>query len=304
VPATTLAVLNPTSEGQTSLPGAALEGGLLTQVLGTDHVTELRETEATLKAVVAAMVGMSHLHLSMHGYFAPNRPDQSALLLAGKDRLTLGDLQDLDAAEALRLVVLSACDSGLSGLQRGKVDEFIGLPAGFLQAGAAAVIASHWPVRDDATFFLMWRFYREYLDSAGRPRRSPADALRASSLWLRDVTLGDLAELFEPARDAEGDIPHMIDRSRPRRMAVPANTNELPTVAPVQAAMRGPKAAPRNRSGSHRKGPIDALLYRRIETVLKSNPAAYPLAADVSNPRAHRPFADPTFWAAFSITGM
>ena len=303
-PVRTLAVLDPASKGQRRLPGAALEGRLLAQILGPDRVTALGGEDATAAAMTGAMAGRSHLHLSMHGFFSPNLPDQSALLLAGEDRLTLRALQELEAAEQLRLVVLSACDSGLPGLQRGRIDEFIGLPAGFLQAGAAAVIASHWPVRDDAAFFLMWRFYREYLDETGRERQSPAAALKAASLWLRDVTLGELATLFEPAQDADGPVPFTIDRSKPRQTPEPEVDRAPPATAlPLEANLR---AAPSRHKPADEapKGPVNDALYTRIQKTLDTNPAAYPLSATGPNPANHKPFNAPTYWAAFSTTGV
>ena len=54
---------------------------------------------------------------------------------------------------------------------RRAADEVVGLAASFLQAGAAGVIASLWPVYDHATFLLMCRFLQLWLDpiAAGLP---------------------------------------------------------------------------------------------------------------------------------------
>jgi len=64
------------------------------------------------------------------------------------------------------------------------------LPAGFLQDDVTAVTASHLPVRDDATFFLMWRFHQGFLDNAGHVRLSPAVWVKTATLWLREVIHG------------------------------------------------------------------------------------------------------------------
>src|SRR5205807_2129082 len=56
---------------------------------------------------------------------------------------------------------------------------------GFIQAGAAAVVAALWPVSDRATALLMTRFY-ELL--AERQLADPRRCLRDAQLWLRDLT--------------------------------------------------------------------------------------------------------------------
>ena len=60
-----------------------------------------------------------------------------------EDVLTVARLVEARAQAGLRLrlVTLSACETSLSGLSRAR-EEFIGLPAAFLEAGAAAVLAS------------------------------------------------------------------------------------------------------------------------------------------------------------------
>jgi CHAT domain-containing protein len=51
------------------------------------------------------------------------------------------------------LVTLSACESGLGRVASG--DEVLGFPRAFLSAGSGSLIASLWPVSDDATELLM-----------------------------------------------------------------------------------------------------------------------------------------------------
>jgi CHAT domain-containing protein len=91
-----------------------------------------------------------------------------------------------------RLVVLSACQSGQFDILRAP-DEVMGLPAGFLRAGSAAVVATLWPVDDEATALLMARFYevlRERSDEAGTPG-ALATALRDAQQWLRTLSRSD-----------------------------------------------------------------------------------------------------------------
>jgi CHAT domain-containing protein len=73
-----------------------------------------------------------------------------------------------------RLVVLSACETGLGKLFRG--DEVVGLQRAFLYAGTPAVVTTLWKVDDRATFELIRTFYAR-LDSA-----NPVEALRQAQL--------------------------------------------------------------------------------------------------------------------------
>ena len=64
------------------------------------------------------------------------------LRLAGDDVLTVDDLLD-GRLSSCRLAVASACQPGHYATAD-TPDEFTGLPAGFLQAGAACAVASLW----------------------------------------------------------------------------------------------------------------------------------------------------------------
>ena len=57
------------------------------------------------------------------------------------------------------LVTLSACESGLGRIAQG--DEVLGFTRSFLSAGSSSLIASLWPVSDDATAVLMSTLYGE-----------------------------------------------------------------------------------------------------------------------------------------------
>jgi CHAT domain-containing protein len=126
-------------------------------------------------------------HFATHGSYDWSKPRQSAVLLAKSERLTMGDLLDRTGLGSPRLVVLSACETGIVDFQR-TPDEFTGLPSAFLQAGAAGVVASLWPVDDVSTALLMMRFYDRHRGAG----EAPAAALRNAQLWLRDATQADL----------------------------------------------------------------------------------------------------------------
>jgi CHAT domain-containing protein len=129
---------------------------------------------------------------------------RSGFLLAKGERLTAADvIARLDLSGA-RLAALSACETGRTDIRQAP-DEYLGLPAGFLRAGAAAVVSTLWAVNDLSTMLLMERFYRYHLEN-GLP---PDVALCKAQRWLRDVTKGELRELFGRYRDAAPDGPRM-----------------------------------------------------------------------------------------------
>jgi hypothetical protein len=150
-----------------------------------DHGAELLVDDAATVVEVSSALQRHHLaHFACHGITDFGEPDKSALILAGGAPLTLARLRDLDALD-IELVVLSACESGIS-----EVDiptEKSSLPAGLLLAGARGVIASLWLVDDCSTMLLMIRLHqlrRNGLDGCA--------ALRAAQRWLRDTPAAEL----------------------------------------------------------------------------------------------------------------
>jgi CHAT domain-containing protein len=136
--------------------------------------TVLMRRDATEPRVKALSGPAGLLHFATHAELNENDPLSSALLLVpeGLDdgRLEVRKIFGLDLHA--RLVVLSACETGLGKLSRG--DELVGLQRAFLYAGAPAVVTTLWKVDDRASFRLMEHFYA-HLDAAG-----PAAALRAA----------------------------------------------------------------------------------------------------------------------------
>jgi CHAT domain-containing protein len=144
--------------------------------------TVLAGEKATLSWLLSHAPKASHLHLACHGYSSLSDTWGGALFLGEQTRLTVRDLVQGERLSA-RLVVASACQSGHFAVGE-TPDEFVGLAAGCLEAGAACAIVSLWPVADDGTALLMTRFY-EYLLQDGL---DPPDALRRSRHWLRHLT--------------------------------------------------------------------------------------------------------------------
>jgi CHAT domain-containing protein/tetratricopeptide (TPR) repeat protein len=187
-PSTLLAIVNPTNDLKYTEVESEAVAGLFT------HSTRkiLRGGRATQKAVVQEAAGYNYFHFSCHGFYNWQEAMHSGLILADGHPLTLSDIiSSLDLSLA-RLVTLSACETGVTDILQSP-NEYIGLPAGFLQAGAPGVISSLWTVDDQSTALLMKSFYLSHLEE-GIP---PAQALRLAQLWLRDATRKELGEYYE-----------------------------------------------------------------------------------------------------------
>ncbi len=123
--------------------------------------------------------GFRYLHIASHGEFNADAPLNSALLLA-KDKtndgtLTVGELYSMRLNADL--VTLSACETGLGKIANG--DDVVGLTRGFLYAGSRSIVASLWKVDDEATAYLMTRFYGALKGTSKR------EALRLAQIETR-----------------------------------------------------------------------------------------------------------------------
>jgi CHAT domain-containing protein len=176
--------------------------------------------------------GASVVHLACHGTFNADNPYLSGLLafpddpgdLPGASRaltdyavtsaaprrryrlLTVAEIMARCRLPACRLVVLSACRSGLP--RQHAADEFTSLPGAFLMAGARGVIASLWPVDDAATYLLMDAFYAAWAGGRGEVA-SPAAALRVARQRLARLTREEVRErVGDGAHVPGGDCPY------------------------------------------------------------------------------------------------
>jgi CHAT domain-containing protein len=119
--------------------------------------------------------------------------------------LTLEEIFNLRLTKC-SLVTLSACETGLTDI-RDSTDEYIGLPSGFLYAGATSIISTLWAVDDVSTAILMIRFYELFLSETRPP---VAIALRESQLWLRSLTVKALREWVEASKLLSSDHKEVI----------------------------------------------------------------------------------------------
>ncbi|WP_144070070.1 CHAT domain-containing protein [Nonomuraea indica] len=130
-----------------------------------------REVPARTGAVLRALAGADVLHLAAHGVFHARSPLLSAITLEDGPLMAY-DL--LEVAAAARLVVLSACDSGMARTPAEGAP--LGLAGTFLAKGARCVVAGLVPVRDADALAVMTAFHG--LLAGGR---SPASALAAAA---------------------------------------------------------------------------------------------------------------------------
>ncbi len=193
------------------LPGTAEEGRALGVIMpGLKLLTGAQATEAALKQLSSPLV----LHVATHGFFLPDQPRaagagetrglalggstatqpqpgenpllRSGLALAGANmrQNTGGEDGILTALEAsgldlwgTRLVVLSACETGLGAVATG--EGVYGLRRALVLAGSESQVMSLWQVSDAATRDLMVAYYKRLQAGEGR-----TEALRQVQLAM------------------------------------------------------------------------------------------------------------------------
>ena len=280
----------PLPQGIGDLPYAQAEADTIRHIAEAyqyprETIHYLRRQDVTKERVVEKLENAWYAHLAIHGRYDLEAPRQSRLVLAGNDSLPQ-DKRHIYLSEALdgkvnlvglRLLVLSACETGLIDTSFAP-DEALGLAAGFLQAGAAGVIASLWAVDDQATYLLMSRFAQVYLD----PRRKwpPARALAEAQHWLCEEATNSILMTFDPLKEI---------------VAATASAQLQAEVAEIVAQKEREAAVP--------AGLVSGV--RSLRYSHKSRLAEVRLQATaraMQEPDA-LPYADPIFWAGFVVTG-
>lgn len=188
------------------LPGTQRESQAIARqlaaVLGEDRVTLTGDDEADERRVTSQLQKRQLIHLATHGFFSGSsgRPGDafdvlditaemdSAIVLAGANAPPEGTDQLLTAEELgnqdlrhVRLLVLSACQTGLGHVRAGQ--GVVGLLGALGRAGVRSMISSLWEVNDEATEKLMTSFYAEL--SRDSSPLGMTRALRNAQLKLR-----------------------------------------------------------------------------------------------------------------------
>ena len=156
------------------LPEAYREGVRLTgEVLKGAEL--LSRDAATRDEVRRRLPEVRLFHYAGHGATYPARPWLSHLRLSREEWLSLMDIQGLNLRSPL--VFLNACEAGQIAPESGGA---LSLADGFVDAGAAAVIASRWDLPDRGATQVATAFYSHWTGGV-----SAEDAL---ALALREVS--------------------------------------------------------------------------------------------------------------------
>jgi CHAT domain-containing protein len=190
-----------------ALPGAVDEARAIRGFYSPSQVTTLTGASAGERRVRELAPDYAMIHFATHGYIRDDEPLESLLALAadaaasddassarrgeapphslstvasgdasstaGDGLLTVREVSELSLDA--RLVVLSACNSGLGRITG---DGVMGLARAFLSAGSRSVLASLWRVSDSVASSHMEQFYRALTRNGARP----AAALRMAQL--------------------------------------------------------------------------------------------------------------------------
>jgi CHAT domain-containing protein len=222
-----LALQNPTSD----LKYTDLEVTSIAPKFAISQILPGKEASKTnlLEKYLHQLQNAHCAHFSCHGSFNPDDPLKSFLILSGgiisgdspsragteenesdcyvewregktadiNNCLTLADILLLQFKHC-RLVVLSACETAL--IDTKNRSDYIGLPTGFLHAGAMGTLASLWAVNALSTALMMVKFY-EVL----QPGVSIGQALHDTQRWFKSATTSDLLEWVEGSDSFEGE---------------------------------------------------------------------------------------------------
>jgi hypothetical protein len=203
---------------------------------------DVRMGQADSALAAQDLGGYDLLHLSSHTAVDDERPWRSGVVLGGTAR----NPRVLRAAEIAgltlraRLAVLSGCES--AGAHGAPGEGFQGLSAAFLCAGVPAVVATLWPVDDDATARFVDAFYAEL--ARGRTAGGALGAARAELARTRRLAHPFYWAGFVLVGDADVRVP--LHR-RPLPVVLPWAVGGMALLAAV-ALLRG---RARRRSKGH-----------------------------------------------------
>ncbi|MGE3557192.1 MAG: CHAT domain-containing protein [Candidatus Obscuribacterales bacterium] len=184
------------SDPQENLEWAKQEGLDIASVLKADPIVG---KGASIKVIEKAIKEARWIHFACHGdpFKKTNIHSvyEGALGLAPHTENPKGGWWHADQIHKIplsaELVFLSGCDTGRGKIQKEGV---IGLTRSFLAAGASCVIATQWPISDEATTKLVGGFYRSILNT--RKPKQKAEALR--EMMLEGIHQGLPPEKWAP----------------------------------------------------------------------------------------------------------
>lgn len=199
----------------------------------------LQGARASKHSLIAVCPHSQYLHIATHGYFCSEDVRSTndlasvtdtqffttlyqkitglapsllcGLKLAGCNRpkqdyedegiISAEEIQNLDLTKC-GLAVLSACETNVGLARAGQ--GIMSLQRALKIAGARGSITSLWKVDDQATLLLFTKFY-EFI---WKEKMHPAEALRRSKRWLRNLTMDDVVDTLGvlPGGSERGEI--------------------------------------------------------------------------------------------------
>lgn len=186
-----LLIVNPTED----LPGTVAEANAVRTILDQHtHRVELyvlTGKEATKQTVLQALGHADVLHYCGHAFFDGPGADQSGLILAGPEPLTLEDWEGIDTLP--RVAFVNACEAGRV---RGPVTtEAAAFAELFLRSGVEAYLGTFWRVGDSAAATFATGVYTRLAE--GQTLEAAVTKSRAALLeaqepdWANYILYGD-----------------------------------------------------------------------------------------------------------------
>lgn len=168
------------------LPGTAREASAIAALMDSKQMNLLKGLAANREQFLgSSLEKYRYIHIASHAFVDADIPQLSSLVLSTRDargQTIEGQVMAADlVATSLTadVVVLSACETALG--QNISGEGLMGLSYIMLARGAHAVVASLWPVPDEASSQLMTRFY-EHLLKQQEPVASALSAAMRESL--------------------------------------------------------------------------------------------------------------------------
>ncbi len=184
-----MSVEYPNSTGYSPLKFAKLQSEIISQMFPRPQ--RIQGTQATKNIVENALFDDYNIfHFTGHSTNNCSEPRKSELALAYEDKLTLEDITKQSLA-SYNLVTLAASET-ISHYNHNITSEYVGLVGGFLTTGVSLVVSTLWTVESFANALVMIEFYRRL-----QPDKSAAMALNEATLWLKELTAGELAKWYE-----------------------------------------------------------------------------------------------------------
>ncbi|KAF8548819.1 hypothetical protein OG21DRAFT_1422363, partial [Imleria badia] len=181
-----LAVPQPSSDGQSRLPGVHTELDHIREIISNSpaQTTLLESSIGTVEEVLAMMKDADWVHFACHGVQDSETPSSSGLCLADQRRLKLSDMISLSRPHG-GLAFLSACQTATGDKKLS--DEAVHIAAGMLFAGYGGVVGTMWSISDRVAPYVAKNVYEELFASGAPPDyREAALALHNAVGRLRD----------------------------------------------------------------------------------------------------------------------